>query len=83
LLDPRLLGHDLGLGGIDVGLQILGIEPGQHLSGFDAIAYIHHALDDLAADAEGQIGLHAGLDISGQRDGRGEIGGLYGLNKDP
>lgn len=53
LFDPRLLGHDLGLGRVDVGLQVLGIELGQHLLGGVAVAHIHHALDDLAAHAEG------------------------------
>ena len=81
LLDPRLLGHDLGLGRIHVGLQILGIELGQHLFGAHAVAHIHHALDDLAAHAKGQVGLHARLHIPGQRDGRSKIRGLHGLHE--
>ena len=73
LLDPRLLGHNLGLGRIDVGLQVLRVELGQDLPGRDAVAYVDHALDDLATHAKGQIGLHARLDIAGQRDRRGKI----------
>ena len=83
LFDPRLLGHNLGLGGIDVGLQVFGIELGQHLLGADAIAHVHHALDDLAAHTEGQIGLHTGLDIAGQRDCCGKIRRLHGLHEYP
>ncbi len=52
LLHAGLFGDDLGLSGIDVGLQIFRIEFGQHLFGGDAVADIDHALDDLAADAE-------------------------------
>jgi len=32
------------------------------------IADIDHALDDLAADAERQFGLHPGLDVTGQQE---------------
>jgi hypothetical protein len=53
------------------------------LPGADAIAHIHQALDDLAADAKGQIGLHPRLDIAGQRNRRGEVERLHGLHKYP
>ncbi len=83
LLDPCLLGDDLGLSGIDVGLQILGIEFGQHLPGADPVADIDHALDDLATDPERQFGLHPGLHIAGQGHGSRVIGGFDLLHKDP
>ena len=46
--------------------QDVFIKVHQHLPGFNAIAHIHHALDDLAADTEGQFSLHACLHITGQ-----------------
>ncbi|MNE59343.1 hypothetical protein D3C80_1544290 [compost metagenome] len=33
LFDQGLFGHHLRLGRVDIGLQVLGIEPGQHLFG--------------------------------------------------
>ncbi|MNR29857.1 hypothetical protein D3C85_1472720 [compost metagenome] len=52
LFDPRLFGNYLRLGRIDAGLQILRIEPGEHLSGRHPITDIDRALDDLAGDAK-------------------------------
>src|SRR3546814_368152 len=74
LLDPRLFGGHLSLGGVDTGLQVLGVEPGEHLSGRNPVTDIHLALDDLAAHAKRQIGLHPGLDIPGE----GHRGGIFG-----
>lgn len=71
------------MGGIDVGLQVLGVELGQHLFGGHAVAHVHHALDDLAADTERQIGLHAGLDITREGHRRRKIRRLHGLHEHP
>ena len=73
LRHPRLLGGDCGYSGIDVSLQILGIEFGQHLPRRDPVADIHHALNNLAADPERKLSLHTRLNIAGQRHLRGVI----------
>ena len=50
---------ELGLGAFDLQLQVLGIEPRDDVAGMHAIADIDDARDDLAGDAEAEIGLVA------------------------
>ncbi|MNE80757.1 hypothetical protein D3C80_1773570 [compost metagenome] len=83
LFDLGLFGDDLCLGRIHVGLQVLGIEPGEHLPGRNPVTDIHGTLDDLPADTERQLGLHPGLDIAGQRDVDGVVGQLDLLHENP
>ncbi|MNP13055.1 hypothetical protein D3C76_1053200 [compost metagenome] len=79
----RLFGKDFGLGRIDIGLQVLGVEPGQDLVGLDVIADVDAAGNDLAAHAKRKIGLHPRLNITGQRHRSREITGLNSLYADP
>ena len=50
---------ELGLGAFDLQLQVLRIEPRHHVAGVHAVADIDDAGDDLAGDAEAEIGLVA------------------------
>ncbi len=71
-----LLGGDGSDGRVDVGLQVFGVELGQHLFGRHPITDIHRPLNDLAAHAERKLRLHPRLNIAGQRYVCGEIGRL-------
>jgi hypothetical protein len=57
-----------GLGGLQLGLLLVGIEPGQHLVGGDVVADIGQPRGDLAADPERHLALHLGGDRAGQGD---------------
>ena len=50
---------ELGLGAFDLQLQVLRIEPRHDVAGVHAVADIDDAGDDLAGDAEAEIGLVA------------------------
>ncbi|MNC42859.1 hypothetical protein D3C75_916900 [compost metagenome] len=50
--DPRLRGEHLGLGRVDIVLQVFRVKPGEHLVGLDVIAHVDATRNDLAADAE-------------------------------
>ncbi|MNE78684.1 hypothetical protein D3C80_1751120 [compost metagenome] len=50
--DPRLRGEYLGLGRVDIVLQVFRVKPGEHLVGLDVIAHVDATRNDLAADAE-------------------------------
>ena len=50
---------ELGLGAFDLQPEVLRIEPRDHVAGVHAIADIDDAGDDLAGDAEAEIGLVA------------------------
>ncbi|MNL10248.1 hypothetical protein D3C87_1310440 [compost metagenome] len=73
----------MSLRGVDIGLQVLRVEPGKDLSGRDPVTDIDRTLDDLSAHAKRQFGLHPGLHIAGQ----GDVGGIFGrfdfLNENP
>ncbi|MNV66164.1 hypothetical protein D3C71_1589040 [compost metagenome] len=71
------------LGRIDIGLQILGVEPGQHLLGGHSITDVDRALDDLATHAERQLRLYPGLDITGEGNRDRVIGRLDDLHEHP
>ncbi|MNO75423.1 hypothetical protein D3C76_664690 [compost metagenome] len=83
LRDTRLGGEHFGLGRVDVVLQVFRVESGQHLVGLDVITDIDAARDDLAADAERQVGLHPRLHVAGQGDPGGEVGGFDPQYTDP
>ncbi|MNN35402.1 hypothetical protein D3C81_1492520 [compost metagenome] len=72
LRHPRLLGDDLRLGRIDIGLQILRVEPGQHLLGCHSITDVNRTLDDLATHTKRQLRLYPCLDITGEGN-RGRV----------
>ena len=59
LREIRGRGGELGLGALDLQLQVLRIEPRHHVAGVHAVADIDDAGDDLAGDAEAEIGLVA------------------------
>ena len=61
----RLSGLKIGGGHIQVGLLLFRIDARKQLARLHALPDLHQPLDDLAADAEGQIGLDTGADISG------------------
>ncbi|MCY1431180.1 hypothetical protein D9M71_471430 [compost metagenome] len=75
LRDPRLRGEYLGLGRVDVVLQVFRVQARQHLVSLDVVANVDAARNDLAAHAERQVGLHPRLYIAGQGDPGSEIGG--------
>ncbi|MNJ56530.1 hypothetical protein D3C77_520810 [compost metagenome] len=76
---PRLFGEHFGLGRIDSGLQVFGVEPGQDLIGLHMVADIDAAGDDLAAHAKRLIRLHPRLDITSEGHGSSKIAGLNTL----
>jgi len=81
--DPRLRREHLGLGRVDIVLQVFRVEPRQHLVGLDVVTDIDATGNDLAADAERQVGLHPRLHVAGQGDPGCEIGGLNLLHTHP
>ena len=83
LFDSGLFGNDLRLSRVDAGLQVLGIEFGQHLFGRNPITDIDRTLDDLAANAERQVGLDPRLNITGQGHRRRVIRRFYLLHEYP
>ncbi|MNV66165.1 hypothetical protein D3C71_1589050 [compost metagenome] len=60
------------LGRIDIGLQILRVEPGQHLLGCHSITDVNRTLDDLATHTERQLRLYPRLNITGEGN-RGRV----------
>ena len=83
LPQPGLGRGDAGLGRDQLGLLLVGIEPGQHLVQHDMVADIDQALADLAAQAKRQVGAHLRGDHAGQGDGRREIDDFRGHDLDP
>src|SRR5215475_7132952 len=72
----RVARTDAGLSRGELGLLLLRIEPRQHLALRHVIADIDQPFDDLAADAERQIGADLRGHNAGERDRRRKIDDL-------
>ena len=78
LREARGRGGKLGLGALDLQLEVPRIEPRDDVADAHAVADIDDARDDLAADAEPEIGLVAGAHDADELAGHGA-----GLERDP
>jgi hypothetical protein len=78
-----LSGLHAGFGRGKVRLLLPRVKAGEHPVGRDVIADIDHALGDLAADPERQIGLDPRLDGAGEDHRRRELGKLGLGDGDP
>ena len=63
----------LRLGALDLQAEVLRVEARDDVAHANAIADIDDALDDLAADAEAEIGFVAGADHADEFAGRGAV----------
>ena len=66
LVHSGLLGVDLGLGDLDLVLQVVRVETGEDLSFFDRIAFLREDFGDAVAVLEGE-GYFAEVDIAVDR----------------
>jgi len=67
-----------GLGRLEFGFLLDGVEACQHLGADDGFADVDQALADFAADPEGKFGLDLGCNDAGKGDGRCKIDQLGG-----
>ena len=65
---------ELGLGALELEVEVLRIEPGDDVAGLDPVADADGAGHHLAGDAEGEIGLGARRDHADEVAGHGIVG---------